>query len=269
MAYEYVLCEVDGPVATIWQNRPQQRNAQNEQMLDELNDAVLAAGADPDIRAVVIGGKGGHFSAGHDLKEGQAKRQDFTPEERWAFESRSYMEYCLNIYNLPKPTIARVDGACIAGAFMVANMCDMIVASDDAFFADPVLHTMAVSAVEVLVHPWVMGSRRAREFLFTGERMTAAEAKECGMVNRVVSAVDLDAEVAGLAERVAAAPPFAAAVLKKSLNRTREAQGFNVALNAHFDSHQLSHFSAEAARGKADGGFSNSIERNKSGASVK
>lgn len=269
MAYEYVLYEVDGNVASIWQNRPGQRNAQNEQMLDELNDAVLVAGSDPDVRVVVIGGKGGHFSAGHDLKEGQAKRQDFTPEERWAFESRSYMDYCLNIYNLPKPTIARVDGACIAGAFMVANMCDMIVASDEAFFADPVLHTMAVSAVEVLVHPWAMGSRKAREFLFTGERMTAAEAKDCGMVNHVVPAGDLDAKVGQLAGRIAAAPPFATAVLKKSLNRTQEVQGFNAALNAHFDSHQLSHFSAEAARGKADGGFSNSIERNRTGASVK
>ncbi|WGM22923.1 enoyl-CoA hydratase (plasmid) [Paenarthrobacter sp. OM7] len=269
MTYDYVLYEVEGPVATIWQNRPQQRNAQNEQMLDELNDAVLRAGADPEIRAVVLSGKGGHFSAGHDLKEGQIKRQDFTPEERWAYETRSYMDYCLNIYNLPKPTIARVEGACIAGAFMVANMCDMIVASEEAFFADPVLHTMAVAAVEVLVHPWVMGSRKAREFLFTGEPMPAKDALECGMVNRVVPATELDDAVHTLAHRVAQAPPFATAVLKKSLNRTQETQGFNVALSAHFDAHQLTHFSHEAARGKADGGFSNSITRNKVGASVR
>ncbi|XAS68643.1 enoyl-CoA hydratase [Micrococcaceae bacterium Sec5.7] len=269
MTYEYIRYEVDGPVATIWQNRPQQRNAQNEQMLDELNDAILHAGQDTEVRAVVLTGAGGHFSAGHDLKEGQMKRQDFTPEERWDFESRFYMEYCLNIFNLPKPTIARVDGACIAGAFMVANMCDMIVASEDAFFADPVLHTMAVGAVEVLVHPWVMGSRKAREFLFTGERMSAREALECGMVNRVVPAAELDTAVDALARRVAQAPPFATRVLKKSLNRTLEAQGFHVALSAHFDAHQLTHFSAEAARGKADGGFSNSITRHKTGASVK
>lgn len=268
MAYDYVLYEVDGPVATIWHNRPAQRNAESTQLLDELDDAVQRAGKDPQVRVVVFGGKGGHFSAGHDLKEGQRERQDFTAEQRWEYESTSYMQYCLNIFNLPKPTIARVDGACIAGGFMVANMCDLIVAADDAYFADPVLHTMAVSAVEVLVHPWVLGTRKAREFLFTGQRLSAAEALDAGMVNRVVPVDDLDAAVDELAHRVAQAPPFATRVLKKSLNRTLEAQGFHVALSAHFDSHQLTHYSDEAARAKSDGGFSKSIDRNKTGTSV-
>lgn len=268
MTYEHVLYEVDGAVATIWQNRPQQRNAQSTQLLHELNDAVLRAGADEDVRVVVLGGKGGHFSAGHDLKEGQRERQDFTPEQRWAYESEYYMQYCLNIYNLPKPTIARVEGSCIAGAFMVANMCDLIVASESAFFADPVLHTMAVSAVEVLVHPWAMGDRRAREFLFTGERMSAQDALRCGMVNRVVPEDEIDNAVEALSERIAQAPPFATRVLKKSLNRTRAAQGFNVALDAHFEGHQLTHFSAEAQRGKEDGGFAKVIDRHKEGTSV-
>lgn len=269
MGYEYISYEVDAGVAVICQNRPAQRNAQNEQMLDELDDAVQRAGKDDSVRAVILTGAGDHFSAGHDLKEGQEKRQDFTPEERWEYESRSYMQYCLNILNLPKPTIAKVDGACIAGAFMVANMCDMIVASDRAFFADPVLHTMAVAGVEVFVHPWVMGNRKAREFLFTGERMSAQEALDCGMVNRVVPADELDAAVDKLAARVAQAPPFATRVLKKSFNRTLEAQGFGVSLNAHFDSHQLTHFSDEALRAKDDGGFSNVITRHKTGVSVK
>ncbi|KXX58001.1 enoyl-CoA hydratase [Rhodococcus sp. LB1] len=269
MAYDYVLYEIDGSVATIWHNRPEQRNAENSQLLDELNDAVVRAGGDPQVRAVVFGGKGGHFSAGHDLKEGQVERQDFTPEQRWEYESRSYMDYCLNIFNLPKPTIARVDGACVAGGFMVANMCDMIVAADTAFFADPVLHTMGVSAVEVLVHPWVLGHRKAREFLFTGERLSAADALASGMVNRVVPVDQLDEAVATLANRVALAPPFATKVLKRSLNRTLEVQGFHAALNAHFDGHQLTHFSDEARRAKADGGFSKSIERHKVGTSVR
>lgn len=268
MTYEYVLYEVDGPVATLWHNRPAQRNAENSQLLDELDDAVRRAGADPQVRVVVLGGKGGHFSAGHDLKEGQRDRQDFTPEQRWEYESTSYMQYCQNIFHLPKPTIARVEGACIAGGFMVANMCDLIVAAEDAYFADPVLHTMAVAAVEVLVHPWVLGTRKAREFLFTGDRLSAADALAAGMVNRVVPADRLDDEVSALAARIAQAPPFATRVLKKSLNRTLEAQGFQVALNAHFDSHQLTHYSAEAARAKTDGGFSKSITRNKTGESV-
>jgi len=122
--------------------------------------------------------------------------------------------------------------------------------------------------VEVFVHPWVMGSRKAREFLFTGERMSAQEALDCGMVNRVVPATELDATVEALALRIAQAPPFATQVLKKSFNRTLEAQGFGVSTNAHFDAHMLTHFSAEATRGAQDGGYSNVITRTKTGASV-
>jgi enoyl-CoA hydratase len=264
MSYETIIYEKIGPVARLWHNRPELRNAESTRLLEELNTALAEAVADDDVRVIVLAGKGGHFSAGHDLKEGQALRAGFSVEERWEYEEQYYFNYCLNILNCPKPTIAQVDGACIAGGFMVANMCDLMVASEDAFFADPVAHTMAVAAVEVLIHPWVLGARKAKEMLFTGQRLSVAEAHAAGMVNRVVPAAELDDAVLELANRIAQAPPFTLKVLKKSLNRTFDIMGRESALRAHFDSHQLSHFSEETKALKATGA-AHSIRRDATG----
>lgn len=243
----------EGPVGLILHDRPDARNAESRRLLDEMDAALAQAVADPEIRVVVIGGTGPHFSAGHDLKEAQRERQDFTVEERWAYEEQRYFDYALRIWDCPKPTIARVQGACVAGGFMVANMCDLVVASDDAFFADPVVRTLSAAAVEVLVHPWVMGLRSAKEFLYTGDRMPAARAHAIGMVNRVVPCDALEAETQALAEKIAQTPPFALKLVKRSLNRSFDAQGFRTALSAHFDVHQLSHVSDEFARNRGSG----------------
>lgn len=260
MSTEFVEYEDRGAVVRLWLNRPAQRNAQSEQLLTELDAALRRAVETASVRCIVIAGRGEHFSAGHDLKEAQAKRAGFTVEQRWAYEDRVYLEYCLRIWDCPKPTIAQVQGACVAGGFMVANMCDMIVASEDAFFADPVCQTLAAAAVEVLIHPWVMGLRRAKEFLFTGQRMTAGEAHRLGMVNRVVPREQLEPATLELAERVAAAPPFGVTLTKRSLNRTLDMQGFRNAVMAHFDTHQLSHASSEFAALR-EGGMAAGIQR--------
>jgi enoyl-CoA hydratase len=248
VAFTQIAVERRGAVAWLFHDRPEMRNAESSVLLDELDAALGEAVADEGVRCIVVAGKGDHFSAGHDLKEGQARRQAFTVEERWAYEERRYLDYSLRIWDCPKPTIASVQGACIAGGFMVANMCDMIVASEDAFFADPVCRTLAASAVEVLCHPWVMGLRAAKEFLFTGRRVGAEEAHRMGMVNRVVPRAELEAATTALAEEVASAPPFAIRLTKRSLNRTADIQGFRSAVMAHFDTHQLAHVSEEFAR---------------------
>ena len=128
---------------------------------------------------------------------------------------------------------------------MLANMCDLVVAADDALFGDTVTHTMGAVATEVLIHPWVMGLRQAKEMLYTGERLDAARAYAIGMVNRVVPRDELDARTLELASRIAKSPPFAIKLLKRSLNRVLDVQGMREALTAHFDLHQLSHLSEE------------------------
>ena len=261
--FEFIDRQQVGAVLRLMHNRPQARNAESQGLLDELDRALRAAEQDNSVRVVVIGGHGEHFSAGHDLKEAQAKRAGFTVEERWEYESVRYFEYCQRIWDFTKPTIAEVRGACVAGGFMVANACDLVIAADDAFFSDPVCHTLATASVEFLIHPWVMGLRQAKHFLFTGGRASAQEALSMGMVNIVVSRADLETEAMRLADRIASAPPFAMQLLKRSLNRTFEVQGMRSALQAPFDIHQLSHVSEEFRRAR-EAGLASAIARGKS-----
>ncbi len=258
MSEPLLMIEQSGAVRRIWLNRPAARNAQSQQMLDDLDAAFEDARTDAATRVVVLAAKGQHFSAGHDLKQAQAERAEFTVEERWAYEEKRYFGYCMRIWDFPKPTIAQVQGACVAAGFMLANMCDLMVASEDAFFSDPVTHTLGAAATEVLIHPWVMGLRNAKEMLFTGGRLSAADAKAMGMVNRVVANGSLDDETMVLAQKVATAPPFALQILKKSLNRSVDVQGMRQALSAHFDVHQLSHMSEEYRQSK-DAGLANAL----------
>lgn len=251
-----------GSVRRILHDRPQARNAENEALLDAMDEALAEANADPEVRVIVIGGTGDHFSAGHDVIEGMAKRRDLSVEQRWDYEEKHFFDYAMRLWDSPKPTIAQVQGACIAGAFVVANMCDLIVCADDAYFADPVCQTMAAAAVEMLVHPWVMGTRQAKEFLYTGRRVPAEEALHWGMVNRVVPRANLEDETLKLAQHIAKAPPFALRLTKRSIHRALDMQGWRTSLQAHFDTHELSHVT-DAFRERRAGGRRDTISQNK------
>ena len=245
MTYQDITYEMIGPVLRICHNRPKMANAESENLLAEIDDALERAKRDDNVRVLILGGVGKHFSAGHDLVEGMAKRGQYTPEESWLWESEHYLGNALRIWDFPKPTIAQVQGACVAGGFMVANMCDLMVAADDAFFSDPVVHSLAAASVEALLHPWVLGMRKAKEFLFTGQRLNASEAKEWGMVNHVVPRAELEDFTLQLAERIAQAPPIGVRLMKRSLNRSYDIMGFRNSLMAHFDTHILSTETAE------------------------
>ncbi|MDQ2801852.1 MAG: enoyl-CoA hydratase [Pseudomonadota bacterium] len=246
MNFATIDYDTAGAVARIWHNRIEARNAESRQLLQEMDDALRLAVENADVRAIIIGGRGEHFSAGHDIREAAATRPNPTVEERWAYEERYYLDYALNIWDCPKPTIAQVQGACIAGGFMVANMCDLIVAADDAFFSDPVVPSFSACAVEVLIHPYVLGLRKAKEILYTGQRFSAQQALDWGMVNKVVPRAELESATLALAERIAQANPFALKLTKRSLNRSADMMGFRNAIAAHFDTHQLSHVTDEA-----------------------
>lgn len=265
MAYTTLEVENHGAVRRILLARAAQRNAQSQQMLDELMQAFDEAQRDDGVRVVVLGGQGEHFSAGHDLKQAQSERSNFTVEERWAYEELRYFDYSMRIWDFPKPTIAQVQGACVAGGFMIANMCDLVVASESAYFSDPVGHTLGAAATEVLIHPWVMGARKAKEMLYTGARVSAQEAHAIGMVNRVVPDAELGDAALAMAQQIATAPPFGLRLIKRSINRTLDAQGLRTALAAHFDTHQLSHLS-EGFLTARDRGLASAIQKNRDGA---
>ncbi|MGH9262541.1 MAG: enoyl-CoA hydratase [Acidimicrobiales bacterium] len=252
MAFETIRYDVDGHTATITLDRPDVANAQDTRLIDELDAAFDLADADDEVRVVILAGSGKHFSSGHDLKalvgdtEPDAWRlMRETPEGKFHHEKVMYFDRCLRIRDFRKPTIAAVQGRCIAAGVMLACMCDLIVAADDASFQNPVLR-MTGAAVEILVEPWEMPARKAKEFLLTAETRTAAEAERLGMVNRVVPAAALMASARELAERIALVPPTTAQVVKRSINKTLELQGQKDAWDYHFMAHHWMHNTATA-----------------------
>src|ERR1700722_10905057 len=177
MSEEAVVYEVVGHVATITINRPEVGNAQNTAVIDGIDHFLDVADADDKVRVVVLAGAGKHFSAGHDLKAlvvgdsadpWEAMRE--TPEGKFRHEQTMYYERCKRLYSFRKPTIARVQGATVVAGLMLACMCDLIMAADDATFSNPVLR-MTGAGVELLVEPSELGSRKAKECLWTGETM--------------------------------------------------------------------------------------------------
>lgn len=242
---------VDGGIARVTMARVDARNAQNLQMTYELNDAFDAAAHDDAVKVIVLAGEGPHFSAGHDLRD-RAKPGEFETVGTWGgfelpgaegwmgVEEEIYLGMSRRWRNLPKPTIAAVHGKCIAGGLMLAWVCDLIVASDDAAFCDPVV-TMGVNGVEWFAHPWELGPRKAKELLFTADWWSAEEAHRLGMVNHVVPRAELESFTLELAARIAAKPSFALKLVKESVNQTVDAQGQVQAMNAVFSMHQLAH----------------------------
>jgi enoyl-CoA hydratase len=252
---EVVRYERRGTTAVVTMNRPEYRNAQNSAMTYSLDRAFYRAVEDDQVRVIVLAGAGEHFSAGHDIgSPGRDVDQSFPRqaslwwdhvgkaggEARYAREQEVYLGMCRRWREIPKPMIARVQGACVAGGLMLAWVCDLIVAAEDAFFADPVVR-MGIPGVEYFAHPWVMGPRFAKEFLFLGERVPAARARELGMINRVVPRDELEAASLDLAERVARMPRFGLALAKKAVNQAEDLMGLHAGMDSVFGLHHLAH----------------------------
>lgn len=266
---EVVRYERRGAVAVVTMNRPQYRNAQNSAMTYALDAAFTRAVEDDEVKVIVLAGEGKHFSAGHDIgTPGRDVDAHFENkavlwwdhvakqggDQRFARESEVYLGMCRRWREIPKPMIASVQGACIAGALMLAWVCDLIVASDDAFFSDPVVR-MGIPGVEYFAHPWVLGPRAAKEVLFTGERFSAQQAKEWGMLNRVVPREELHEQTLALAEQIAQMPSFGLALTKKAVNQAEDLMGMRAGMDSVFGLHHFAHaHNAEVYGGDSLGG---------------
>jgi enoyl-CoA hydratase/carnithine racemase len=235
--------ESDGPIATITLNRPQAANAQNSQLIDELDRAFDLAEADDDVRVVVLAAEGKHFSSGHDLKEILAGEEHWaamraTPEGKLEHEQVMYWDKLVRIRDFPKITIAAVQGVCSAAGLMLACVCDLMVAADDAKFSNPVLRMGGVG-VELLVEPWELGARKAKEFLLCAETLTAEEAERAGLVNKVVPRSELLDAALEMAAKVALVPPITASAVKDTVNHALDLQGQRESWRYHFMVHQF------------------------------
>jgi len=281
MDYRFITSERldDGRIARIMLNRPEARNAQNRGLLTELNDALLEAEADDAVRVVILGGMGPSFSAGHDMGSPPAQEERAPgPGQNFSYqgygatkkgaEARSLQEWhfffqnTLRWRNLRKITIAQVQGKCLAGGLMVAWACDLIVAAENAEFAEVVGARLGMCGLEYFGHPWEFGARKAKELLLTGDSIGAEEAHRLGMVSKIFPNETLEEDTLTFARRIAALPSATSLLIKESVNQTVDNQGFYNSLQACFTLHQLNHSHwAEVNGGMAAAGPDEGLDR--------
>ena len=205
-----VLYSVDGAVATITLNRPDARNALNDQMCEDLRR--IASRVDPGIRVVFVRGNGPVFCAGADVKE----RAGMSVDQVRARRLKAFAAYHA-LESLPMPSVAVVHGAALGSGVEIAAACDFIVATPDAAFGTPEALRGTVGATQRL--PRVLGKRLAKDLMFTGRRLTAAEARAAGFVSRVVTAAELEHELANIAQSIAMASPESIRYAKQCIDR--------------------------------------------------
>lgn len=267
---EPVLYEAADGVAWITLNRPSFNNAQNGQMTYALDDAFNRAVSDDAVRCIVLAGNGKHFSAGHDIgTPGRDLHREFdkrlmlpphankpAAELLYTREQEQYLGMCRRWRDTPKPTIACVQGACVAGGLMLAWVCDLIVASEDAFFQDPVNPLMGIPGVEYFAHAYELPPRVAKEFLLLGERMSASRAYHFGMVNKVVPREELREATAAWATKLAGQGRLGNWLTKQAVNHVEELRGKRAAMDAVFHMHHFAHAQNDLVTGSSIAGVS-------------
>lgn len=235
--------ERTGEVVVLTLARPEAANAQDTALLEALDGLLDGIEADPSVKVVVVEAEGRHFSAGHDLKEIMAGEEPWvaqraTPEGKLRHEQALYWGPMVKLRDLRPVTIAAVQGACTAAGLMLACMCDLIVAADDARFSNPVARMAGVGA-ELLVEPWELGPRKAKEFLLCALTLDAAAAERAGLVNRVVPRSELASAARALADEVALVPAVTAEAIKRSINGMVDRMGQRDSWQLHFWMHQF------------------------------
>lgn len=265
---DVVLYEVRDQVAIVTMNRPEYNNVQNSKMTYALDAAFRRACDDDNVKVIVLAGSGKHFSAGHDIgTPGRDVDKTFDRASLWydhtnklggeflyAREQEVYLGMCRRWREMPKPTIAMVQGACIAGGLMLAWVCDMIIASDDSFYQDPVVR-MGIPGVEYFAHVHELNPRIAKEFLFLGERMPAERAYQMGMLNRVVPREQLEEEAFSVADRIAKMPRLGLQLTKQAVNNAEDIMGKRSTMDMVFGLHHFAHVHNENVSGDKLGGF--------------
>ncbi len=227
-----LLEETIGPVRRLTLNRPNVLNALSAELVERLSDALSRTADDDGVRVIILAGSGRAFCAGYDLKE--EAEHEHLDIVGWRAELAHDVKRMLEIFDNPKPIIAQVHSYCLAGGCDLMMMCDLAVCSDDALFGEPEIRFG--SGVVTMVMPWLLGARKAKELLFTGEdRIPAGEALRIGLVNRVVPRDRLEAETLRLANEIAILDPIAISLTKRSINRSWEVAGFREALWANVD----------------------------------
>ncbi|MHB8466467.1 MAG: enoyl-CoA hydratase, partial [Acidimicrobiales bacterium] len=237
---EFVQYEVVDHVGVITLDRGDKANAQTTALLTELNDCWMRAATDSGVRVILVQANGRHFSAGMDLTAGSVTPAPGVEESYYNVESVHFFGNTVAWRNVPKPSIACVQGKCVAAGLMLCWPCDLIIAADNAEFSDPTMR-MGLAGIEYMAHVWELGPRKAKEMLLRSTAITAVEAQSLGMVNRVVPLADLRDEAMDWARDIATLNPATTALIKRGINGALDTQGFSASLGHGFDLQELAY----------------------------
>ena len=246
MSYENIVYEKRGPIAYVTLNRPDKLNALSEDLQLEVRGALEDAGwQDQDIRVIVLKAAGRAFSAGFDITAGRKlnaveRRTRFL--EGKTFSASAWWDV---FWNNPKPIIAQIQGFCIAGGLATATFCDLRICSEDAKFGAPEIRTGGPYIPAVW--PWVVGMTKARELLYTGNLIDAAEAKRLDLVNEVVPIEELDAAVERQALTIAKLPAATVEYNKKLINMSYELMGVRQVIERSMELEAIALASADSS----------------------
>ena len=233
MADPVVLYEVDDKVSIITLNRPEKLNAISPELMHQLLDAFGRADSEPATSVVLLRAEGRSFCAGYDISPNPARAARRGNALAWHASLTDDATLELTPWNMKKPVIASVQGHCLGGGCELAMVCDLTIAADDALFGEPEIRFSSVGPVMVM--PWVIGLKRARELLYLGDPIDAPTALAYGMVNRVVPRAELTTATLKIARRMALMSPEALAATKLAVNRGAECAGFLNAMHAGVD----------------------------------
>ena len=229
----YTKILVDDPaegVRRITLNRPEKRNALDNQLRGEVFHVLEEADRDADVGVTIIRGAGKCFSAGYDLRSDNRKNPPYATAPGEAYWPRHVMEGWFGMWDLAKPVIAQVHGYCLAGGSELASACDLVYAAEDAQIGYPPVRLM--SAPDMQFHPWLVGMRHALELMLTGDAISGTEAARIGFANRAYPAAELDTQVLEIAGRVAKIPTDLQQLNKRSVHQAMEIMGMRAALRA-------------------------------------
>ena len=241
-AYNNIIYEKNGNIATITLNRPKQMNALSDDLMAELPAALEESDNDENIRATIITGGDQVFSTGYDLEGASSYAElDVTLQEALTI-TRAIREKYLTIWNSRKPTIARIRGYCFAGGCYLQMMCDVAIAGEDAVFGHPAVASAGPTGMALWT--WVLGARKAKELLLTGRFIDAKEAEKIGLINMAVPTEKLDEEVNLMAQDMAAVPLDSSTLHKESINTAIEIMGLTATFRTQAELNALGRYGA-------------------------
>ena len=231
MKYEFIECEeLEPSVRRIYLNRPEKRNALCNPLRKELFDCLNNFDEDPEVKVIIIAGRGSCFCAGYDLSYDNSKDLPFHASKSDGFWPRHVVEGAFKIWDLSTPVIAEVHGYCLAGGTELAASCDLVYVTEDAEIGYPVVRSM--SPPDNQFFPWLLGMRNAMEMMLTGESISGVEAAEKGFANRAFTSDLISHEVEKIAFKVAQVPSDIQAINKRSIHRQMEIMGMRDGIRA-------------------------------------